>query len=96
MACIDSVMEAQSQSRTTTAPVEEPSSVIVDLIADLEGVDPTDLSPPLYSVIDPDALNHLFHAPNDDTAPTPGHVCFTYRGYDVRIQSDGEVAILNR
>jgi hypothetical protein len=88
------MMEAQSSATVDAA--ERPSQVIIDLIADLEGVDPVDLSPPLYSVVDPDALDALFHSSNDNSAQTPGHVYFEYCGYEIRVQSDNEVAILNR
>ena len=69
--------------------------MIVDLVADLEGVDPSELSPPLYSAIDPEALDALF-GPSADGLATEGGVQFQYRGYEIRVRGDGEVAILNR
>lgn len=80
----------------TKETAENPSTLIIDLIADLQGVDPVELTPPLYSVIDPDALDALFHSSTGDASQTSGHVDFEYCGYEIRIQSDGEVAILNR
>lgn len=70
--------------------------MVVELIADLEGVDSGELSPPLYSVIEPDALDALFRSSNSDTEQILGHVHFEYCGYEIRVQSDGEVTILNR
>lgn len=71
------------------------SETIVELIADLEGVDPVELTPPLYSVINPDALESLFDTSASDESPPSGHVCFHYCGYEIRVESDGELAILN-
>lgn len=70
--------------------------VIIDLISDLEGVDPVELSPPLYSVIDPKALDTLFRSASGDTPHPSGHIQFEYCGYEIRVQSDGEITILNR
>lgn len=86
----------QIMGASTVKRAEKPSTLIIELIADLEGVDPAELSPPLYSVIDPDALDALFGSSTDDEPQTAGHVDFEYCGYEIRIQSDGEVAILNR
>jgi len=87
--------ETQTKSRTTAEPAENPSMMIVDLISDLEGIDPVELSPPLYSVINPEALDTLFHSSTGDTPQTSGHVQFEYRGYEICVQSDGEIAVLN-
>lgn len=88
--------ENQVQSYITVDDAENPSAMVIDLIADLEGVDPVELSPPLYSAIDPDALDALFRFPKDDAPQTSGYVHFEYHDYEIRIQSDGEIAILNR
>lgn len=69
--------------------------MIIDLISDLEGVDPVELSPPLYSVIEPKALDTLYHSASGDTPQTSSHVQFEYCGYEIRVQSDGEITILN-
>ena len=74
---------------------EDLSETIVNIVADFEGVDPAELTPPLYSVIDPDALEALF-ASTDSDGPPHGHVSFRYRGYDVRVTSDGGLEIKNR
>lgn len=90
------MMKAQLEPSATVETAEKPSELIVDLIADLEGVDPVELSSPLYSVIDPDALDALFQSSNGNSTETPGYVQFEYYGYEIRVQSDNEVAILNR
>lgn len=61
---------------------------IVEAIADREGVRPEELDPPLYEVIDSDALNSLFGNDGDDA-----RVVFTYAGYEVTVSGDGEVSL---
>jgi len=92
------VMETETQTKSlpSAKPAEDPSMMIIDLISDLEGVDPVELSPPLYSVIDPEALDTLVHSASAETPQPWGHVDFEYCGYEIRVQSDGEIAILNR
>lgn len=85
---------------TRSSPVEvrateDIGETIVEVVADLEGVDPSELTPPLYSVIDPDALESLFTSTDGD-GPSHGHVSFRYHGYDVRVSSDGAIGIHNR
>jgi len=87
-------METRS-SPVEVRATENLNETIIDVVADLDGVDPVELTPPLYSVIDPDALESLFASTNGD-APPRGHVSFRYRGYDVRVSSDGPIEILNR
>lgn len=87
-------MEAQTPSAEVDA-TENLSETIVHLIADLEGVDPVELTPPLYSVVDPDALESLFDTPASDTSQPSGYASFHYCGYKIRVDSDGEITILN-
>ena len=56
---------------------------IVGEIASREGTDPTALTPPLYSVIDPEALERLMRAPDWD-----GTVEFSYLGYRVTVSRE--------
>lgn len=89
-------MEGKARPITTEDATGKPSETVVDLIADLEGLDPVELSPPLYSVVDPEALDALFNQPIDVAAEslTTSHVQFQYRGYTIRVHGDGEVAIV--
>lgn len=64
-----------------------PSIVVVERVAEREGVDPIRLTPALHDVIDPDALDRLC----DGT--TSGFVAFTYCGYSVTVSGDGVVSI---
>ena len=88
-------MDALTTTPPASTSTEKPSHEIVELIADLEGVQPTELTPPLYSVIDPDALNSLFHSSSADDSRSVGHIRFRYRGYLVRVESSGDIEITN-
>lgn len=61
---------------------------IVELIAEAEETDPTELIPPLYEVIDPDALESLFV-----NSQALGKTVFNYNDYEVSVFSDGYVSI---
>lgn len=81
----------------TQYPVPEDESVTVHLvraIATAADVDPADLTPPLYEVVDPEALEALF-APTAGGATRRGRVEFAYDDYRVTVSagSDGEVTI---
>ena len=66
------------------------SMVVIEAIADREGVDPVDLDTPLYDAIDLDALDAL----SADVAGTSAlEISFQYEGYDVTVTGDREVRI---
>ncbi|ELZ01853.1 HalOD1 output domain-containing protein [Natrialba asiatica] len=79
----------------------QPSIEILQQIATAEGVDPTELEPPLYSVIDPDALDTLVQSMADGTTTgfgtqteaTRSKIEFTYSGYTVRVDETGRVDV---
>jgi len=73
---------------------------VVDAVAARERVDPVEL-PPLYDVVDTDALNALFDRGDDDRADERNtnegsadrlRVTLQYQGYDVDIR-DGQVEV---
>lgn len=64
------------------------SQTIVETIAEAEGIDPLELTPPLYDVIDPDALADLF-----TDGRTIGRIIFNYNSFEVSVFSDGYVSI---
>lgn len=66
-------------------------STIVDRVAEQRDVDPVELAPPLYSVVDPDALNTLVSTGGH--ARTEGRVEFTYCGCHVSVRFDGQVTV---
>lgn len=60
---------------------------VIETIAEECGTDPIDL-PPLYDVVDPDALDTLFRDPD-----ITGSVSFTYVDHRVSVDPRGEVTI---
>ncbi|WP_255197061.1 HalOD1 output domain-containing protein [Halorarius litoreus] len=84
---------------------ERVSSGVVQAVAAASGVSPIpDLSPtsgigradtitPLYSAIDPDALDALFTPDAPDRALPSGTVTFPYHGYAVTVRSDGTIHV---
>jgi len=73
-------------------PSSEPSRKVVAAIARQEGVSPVEVSPTLYDVIDPDALNALFAREATDGSK-PIEVAFEYGGYDVYVVGDGSDSV---
>lgn len=67
------------------------SETVVTTVAEAKGVDPLDLEP-LYSVIDPDALNSMFR-PSVGSPPASIELNFSMAGCEVVIRGDGEVAV---
>lgn len=69
-----------------------PTQKVIERVAEAEGVSPEKLTPPLFEVIDPDALDQLFG--NTATAGRmEGQAIFTYNGYEVTVSGDGHVAV---
>lgn len=69
------------------------SMAVITALAEHEEVEPVELDPQLYEVIDPDALDGLFTRHRDTTRSTTGRLTFSYNGYDVDVTSDGDVRI---
>lgn len=65
------------------------SEGILDAVAAAERVDPIDLTPPLYSVVDPDALDGFVRSLADET----GWIEFVYRGHLVTVDGAGGVRV---
>lgn len=61
---------------------------ISEAVAEREGVDIIELDSPLHEVIDTEALDTLFAAPQVDASVT-----FTYCGYAVEVDGDGEIRV---
>ena len=68
-----------------------PSVRVVEAVAREEGVPPTELSPTLMTVIDPDALDTLF-----ERGAEPIEIEFEYRGYVVRVRNRPTVDVTVR
>lgn len=69
-----------------------PSHQVVEAIAEQEGVSPIELTPPLFQVIDPDALDALGQD-NVDSRSSNVVIEFSYLGYDVRVQNNGTTSV---
>ena len=78
-----------STSAETTIKDDVISTAVIAAIAERDGVEPTELERPLYDVVDPDALNNLFATDRG----VRGHVVFSYEGYEVHVNSEGDVRI---
>lgn len=68
------------------ADTESLSLQVVEAVAESTGVEPTQLQPPLYDVINPEALDSLFR--NGD-----GSVTFDYCGRTVTVTNQAEITI---
>lgn len=67
------------------------SRAVVEAVAQEEDVDPTDLSPPLYTAIDPDVLDAIFS--NGHADDRTGHLVFEYLGYEITVRGDGVISV---
>lgn len=73
------------------SPATDVSTAVVMAVAETTGTSPDDL-PPLFDVVDPDALDTLFQARMDGQPRTGIRVTFTMAGCTVTVQ-DGAVAV---
>jgi hypothetical protein len=62
------------------------STAVLETIAAKEGVAPPELAEPLYTALDPEALDGLFRG-------SSGRVVFEYHGYEVTVTSEGDVSL---
>ena len=83
--------------RRRNATHDSVSQAIVEAVADREGVDVTELEPPrfdpLYTVVDPEALDSLFAPTHGGETRGRGTVTFDYEGYAITVYSDGRIDI---
>ncbi|QCS43032.1 HalOD1 output domain-containing protein [Natrinema versiforme] len=84
-------MERNHTARETSAST--PVTLVVEAVADREGVAPMELQPPLYDAVDPEALNALVSSADGDTDTGTVRVSFEYNGYDITVGSDGDVSV---
>lgn len=84
-----------SQMRTATGDTSNISQTVVEMVAEAEGVDPLELTPLLYEIIDPDALDHLFAGTPVDSR-MDRKVTFEYNGYEVTAWGSGYVSVRER
>lgn len=85
-------------TRGNHAPPEDVlSHAVIEAIAAREGISVTEVEPPefppLYEVVNPEALDSLFAPISPGDGRGPGSVTFTYADYEVTVHSDGRVDI---
>jgi len=78
----------EKQESTDEPPNRSISDQIIREVAAKEGVDPVELTPPLFAVIEPDALDSLFG--NPDSRPA---ISFTWQGYTISVGSEWQISI---
>lgn len=69
------------------------STRVVEAFAAAVGTSPLDLDFALYDCLDPDALDALFAAKTDGEARIGGEVVFVVEGYEITVDSDGEIVV---
>jgi len=88
---MEAITETGSDEVRSVCRGGEVSETVVIAVAEAKGVDPLDLDP-LYTVVDPDALNSMFH-PAVGSPPSSMKLCFSMAGCQVVIHGDGEVVV---
>lgn len=87
---MDDTLTARSQATTDAATVSER---VIEAVAAATDVSPLKLDPPLFTVVDPEALE-AFVASIDAEANSPhGRVEFAYCGCDVTVTAAGVVTV---
>lgn len=82
---------------------ESLSEGVVAAISAVSGADPSPGTPtgteegdhlePLYTAVEPDALDRLFRATASDLPRPSGRITFTYCGHEVTVRSDGRISV---
>lgn len=81
---------------TDSAPASDPdrsiSESVVMAVANAEDVSPLDL-PPLYSAIDPDALDAFVGSVSSTRGEPDLSITFPYSNYDVTVTGTGSISL---
>lgn len=79
---------------TTDSPTETPiSERVIEQVAERTNSDPIELEP-LFSRVDPDALDSLFSNGAGSIARTEGQLSFPMAGCEVTVSADGTVDVV--
>lgn len=78
-------------ARSTVGDGDSICEKIIECVASAEGVGPTEVTPPLYDAVDPDALERLFSSRRSTSLE--GTLAFDYSGHDVRVFTGEEVVV---
>ncbi|WP_170977357.1 HalOD1 output domain-containing protein [Halorussus salinisoli] len=71
---------------------ESVTTAVIMGVAAITNTPPTDLGP-VFEMIDPDALNNLFHPPTSGSSRDDGWVSFCLNDCAVRVYATGEIEI---
>jgi len=77
---------------TPMGKTQSASEAVIDAVARRAGVDPLELSTPLYDAVDPDELDALLDGASPSSR-SPVSVTFRYHGYTITIDSDLTVTV---
>lgn len=69
------------------------STTLVMAAADARGIEPSKLQPPLYDIVDPDALDALFRSIRGNATSSPVRLTFAEWGCRMTVDSDGLVEV---
>lgn len=78
-----------SQDLAVTVPQDRSlTEQIIGTISEHEGVDPLEITPPIYDVIDPDAAETLFSDQSKHEPDEGVQLTFSYNGYTITVEGD--------
>ncbi|WP_266074884.1 HalOD1 output domain-containing protein [Haladaptatus caseinilyticus] len=78
-----------SEDGMTSEPISKAiSDVVIRAIAEKKGCEPANLTPPLYDVLDPDALDAMYGRSSPRTV-------FEYAGYQVTIHPNESITVID-
>lgn len=89
-------MDSEFPSETVTlgsSDDENVSEAVITAVADAKGVSPMDVTPPLYDVVDPDALEAIVASMTRGPDESAGRVEFSYGGYAITVTCEGQVSV---
>ena len=86
-------IDQHSMSPQLQQPETSTSVDVVTAVARAKGVSALDLSPPLGSVIETDALDRLFESRVDVPEDRVRRLQFPYNGYRVTVSGGGDVSL---
>ena len=69
------------------------SEAVVAAVADAMDISVLEVSPPLYEVLDPDALEAAVDSMTDTPDERPGRIEFAYSGFEVTVTAQREVSV---
>ena len=71
------------------------SEKVLEVIAEAEDIDASEIEEPLYEAVNPDGLDAIFKSKDSDATRNQGKVQFPYYGYKVTVTAQGNVKLQN-